>query len=93
MVIISCFFVALLLTCTIMGTYEVVSNKVRTTRASKEYANLPKKVLLTYALRNSAYNGLYHDMRQVMSDDRAASHVIKRMLTDRKILKYRREKL
>ena len=93
MAIIICFFIALIVTCIIMGVYEVVSDKVAMTRFNKEYANLPKKVLLAYALRNQAYSELYNDMRQVMSDDRAARHVIKRMLNDRKILKYRKEEL
>lgn len=93
MIIIDWIFIALVMTLVIGGAYEVASNRAKTIRLNKAYANLPVKVLLTDVLKSSVYSELYHDMRQIMPEDRAAKHAVKRMLTDRKILKYRKESL
>ena len=85
--------IVLCITFVIMYIYEAITDKVKRVREGKEYANLPKKVLLMYVLNSPVYSEQYHDLRQVIPDDRAASIAIKRMLMDRKILKYRKEKL
>ena len=93
MAIIICFFIGFFSACIITSIYEVVSNKVRTIRLNKLYANLPKKVLLIDVWNNPVYNEKYYNLRQIMSDDRASTIAVKRMLSDRKILKYRKEEL
>ena len=93
MIIIEWIFSALVLTLIIRCVYEVVSDRVRRARINKKYANLPVKVLLMDVLKDPAYIDLYYNMRLIMPHDRVAKHMVKRMLTDRKILKYRKESL
>lgn len=77
----------------ILGVYNAIVERRNRVRELKEYANLPKKVLLTDILNSKPYSDQYHDLRQVVSDDRAATITIKRMLNDMKVLKYRKEEL
>ena len=78
---------------TIMGAYELISKKVNRIRYLKKYANLPKQLLWMDILQLDAYSEEFHDLRQVLGDDRAATIVIRRMLTDMNAMKYRKEKL
>lgn len=77
----------------ILGAYNAIVERQNRVRELKEYANLPKKVLLTDILNSRLYSEQYHDLRRVVSDDRAATITIKRMLNDMKVLKYRKEEL
>lgn len=72
---------------------DVVCTKVKIERHKRSYANLPKKVLLNHVWRDPHYRKLYDNLRQLWPEDVAARLAIKRMLTDRGIITYRREKL
>lgn len=86
------FLMATTITTLILGyVSDVITNAVRRKRDRKKFANLPKKVLLTYVLSDPVYSAQYHDMRQLIPDDRAADKAIKRMLTDLKCINYRKE--
>ena len=76
-----------------MSIYETIVARFKRIRELKAYANLPKKVLMTYVLQSDVYSEQYHDLRQVLSNDRAAKITIKRMLMDMDVMKYRKEEL
>lgn len=78
---------------TVMGAYELIAEKINRVRFLKEYANRPKKVLMMDILNFDAYSERFHDLRQVLGYDRAATIMIRRMLMDVKAIKYRKEKL
>ena len=78
---------------TVIGGYELIAGRINRIRSLKGYANRPKKLLLVDVLNNDVYSEQFHDLRQVLGDDRAATIVIRRMLTDMKAIKYRKEKL
>ena len=77
----------------VMSIYERIKETIHRRRYLKKYANLPKKILWMDMIKQDVYSEEFHDLRQVLGDDRAATIVIKRMLTDMNIMKYRKEKL
>lgn len=85
--------IALVLTLIVMTIYEAIVNRIRRIRELKAYANLPRKVLMVDVLKSDVYSEQYHDLRQMVSNERAAAITVKRMLMDMKAMKYRKEKL
>jgi hypothetical protein len=80
-------------TVAIGGVLEAIGNKVKVERSKRSYANLPIKVLVNHVWRDEHYRELYFNLKQLYPDDMAARLSVKRMLTDRGILKYRKERL
>ena len=85
--------IVLVLTLLVMSIYEAITERLKRIHELKAYANLPRKVLMVDVLKSDVYSEQYHDLRQVVSNERAAIITVKRMLMDMNVMKYRKEKL
>lgn len=84
------FIIAVLLCGMVSYMITKVICKVKTERNNMAFANLPKEVLLQYALIDPVCSASYQRARMVMNEDVAAENAINYMLINNGLIGYRK---